>query len=303
MDDNNVLKFIESYKGKTTLYYRGGVFRRVLYIERLVRNGVASLVLNDDKDTVKCHLDHFHGELENKKLTQQEDKRVTVELSDCDTNDKEENEKDNLANLMTKYYQSLTKKLAATNGKLADAIVRMEVIEESITELQKYIDSDIAEDRNSNDEEQNVETTRQRNESITLPIATLDKFNEFEQKISQDNSYRRKIILRLLRMVDDNIGITRNIGCIMRAYFERAVALQFTSVKKIGEKIVFIQTNFFHCLSEVLTKKFSSSQSCPLSEDKIKKSLQSVINNVKDWDGQRCIRMNKSTDKNAENAE
>lgn len=47
-----------------------------------------------------------------------------------------------------------------------------------------------------------------------------------------------------------------------------------------------------------MTKKFSKSLTSPLSDSKFKKSLQSVVNNVKDWDGQRLMRKSKPINKN-----
>lgn len=101
---------------------------------------------------------------------------------------------DYLANLMTKYYQSLSKNVAAINGKLTDVIVRIEVIEESIAKLQRNLDSDVVGAINDNGEDQNVEYTRPNNENMSLPMTTLEKFHEFEKRISTDNSYRRKIV-------------------------------------------------------------------------------------------------------------
>lgn len=92
---------------------------------------------------------------------------------------------------MTKYYRSLSNKLATINGKLTDVIVWME---ECIAKLQKNIDSDMIDDINSNNDDQNIEAVRQNNENFTLPLATSDKFIEFEQKLITDHSYRRKIV-------------------------------------------------------------------------------------------------------------
>lgn len=84
-------------------------------------------------------------------------------------------------------YASLTKHFANVNGKLADVIVRLYVLEETVAKLQRHLDSDEISTAGNQDTSQNEK------ENIKLPLATMEEFREFDGKL-EDNAFRRKIV-------------------------------------------------------------------------------------------------------------
>lgn len=89
---------------------------------------------------------------------------------------------DYLANLMRTFYQNLSKNSAYSNGKITDISVRMDGLEKSVAKIHKYIDfSEVHDTNNDNDQRQSTEETKRTTpETMTLPIATIEKVNEFD---------------------------------------------------------------------------------------------------------------------------
>lgn len=140
---------------------------------------------------------------------------------------------------------------------------------------------------------------------------------------------------RMSSIVSDKLTLTKNIGNILRTFMSRDIAMQFTSVKPMLNKQVLKSTQLYSCIkgkiitkiyklptimdwfalysmfsetkfffwliSDAVTKVFSKSAATPLSEEKILKSIRSVLDNAKDWDGQRFVRINKKKLENTTN--
>ncbi|XP_043271934.1 outer spore wall assembly protein SHE10-like isoform X2 [Venturia canescens] len=193
----------------------------------------------------------------------------------------------------------LSKQIAKGNGLIVELNLRVSNIEQNIARLLRDHEQGGNNEKNVNDMSEG-ELAEIPKQPIEIPIKSFDDFAKHEEQL-KITSYRKKMMFRMLSIVSDKLTLTKNIGNILRTYLSRDIAMQFTSVKPMPNKHVFKSTEIYSCVKDAVIKVFSKSVTTPLSEENILKSLRSVLDNAKDWDGQRFVRINKKKMDNSSN--
>ncbi|XP_028049247.2 AP-4 complex subunit beta [Monomorium pharaonis] len=92
------------------------------------------------------------------------------------------------------------------------------------------------------------------------------------------------------RSIDERRALSRNIGTVMRKCMFQDAAKNYTAIKQVAGKKVFKETEFYKYLEDAVLSRLKKSKQIVLNEKQFKEAIQSVLNNVKDWNGKRTER-------------
>ncbi|XP_053595198.1 uncharacterized protein LOC128667766 isoform X1 [Microplitis demolitor] len=135
-------------------------------------------------------------------------------------------------------------------------------------------------------------------DAIKLPCTEVTDFDQFNDKLKDDQNYRQNIIRRLIPLINIKQSIVKNVTPMIRFGMARELALKF-NLKKANDKRpkIFINTEFYKVLKVVIVNKFSKSENEPLSDSVVNESIASVLNHCGDWEGGRTVRKKAAQDK------
>ncbi|KYN28517.1 hypothetical protein ALC57_02064, partial [Trachymyrmex cornetzi] len=92
---------------------------------------------------------------------------------------------------------------------------------------------------------------------------------------------------------------SKNLGEIVRLFIARVVAIKFTAVKKVKDKEILKDTNFY----KLIEGQFLSVHKESINSRQFGQLMGKVLNNAKDWDGFRFIRQGTKGNNNQEKDE
>ncbi|XP_033231773.1 uncharacterized protein LOC117182776 [Belonocnema kinseyi] len=131
--------------------------------------------------------------------------------------------------------------------------------------------------------------------SLNLPFKSVTEFEHFDLTLRANPIARNKFMNSLLDLFDRNHIATKTLVTIMKKYMSRDVALSYTAVKPVKDKLVLKGTTFCKCVINVLLKnhvdKVTGNKA---TEQTLLSALGSVLANAKDWEGYRARRFKSS---------
>ncbi|XP_043266989.1 uncharacterized protein [Venturia canescens] len=130
--------------------------------------------------------------------------------------------------------------------------------------------------------------------NLILPLKNMQDFMDFEAKLLADEKFRNDIIASMWRIASISVPMQQTVRDIFKKFISRDIVVQFTAVKNTGRKQVLSKTKFFSCVQDVVIAKFASDEKKSVSVKDFEQAVGRVINNAKDWDGNRAIRQKNS---------
>ncbi|KAK0076206.1 hypothetical protein PV325_005748 [Microctonus aethiopoides] len=140
------------------------------------------------------------------------------------------------------------------------------------------------------------------NDLSNFPMTDMKKFTDFDIKLKTDQCVRKEagIIWSLVDVKEKLLKIVTN---ILMKFMARELILQFTAVKKTGDKNVLKETVFYSSIRDTIDTEYKLNQElAPLKEKQFHDAIGQVIICPKDWNGGRNNRQNKYSERsNIEN--
>ncbi|XP_051166377.1 uncharacterized protein LOC127284763 [Leptopilina boulardi] len=135
-----------------------------------------------------------------------------------------------------------------------------------------------------------LDTFMQEN-ALNLPFRSLSEFEQFDMILTVNPSVREKFMASLVDLFDGNFIASKSLLNIIKKYMSRDVALSFTAMKPIKDKLVLKVTTFCKCVINVLLKNhFDKISGGKVTEAKLYSALGIILTNAKDWEGYRSRR-------------
>ncbi|KAK0174953.1 hypothetical protein PV327_008741 [Microctonus hyperodae] len=132
------------------------------------------------------------------------------------------------------------------------------------------------------------------NDLRNFPIIDMEKFEEFDEKLKTDPCVREEIEGIIWSLVDVREKLSKMITNIFIKFMDRDLILQFTAVKKTGNKRVFKETTFYASIRDTINTEYKmNKESTLLKEKQLHDAIGHVINCAKDWTGGRINREKK----------
>ncbi|XP_066586427.1 uncharacterized protein [Prorops nasuta] len=123
--------------------------------------------------------------------------------------------------------------------------------------------------------------------NLSLPFKTLPTFEEFDLKLKSDETIRKEIDEIIWSLIDTKKELVKSVTNILAKFFTGPILNNFTASRPVPGKSLFKDTELYKCAYGQINYVFKNINKDPVTEEMFCKAVGRVINNSKDWDGQR----------------
>ncbi|XP_066582386.1 uncharacterized protein [Prorops nasuta] len=131
---------------------------------------------------------------------------------------------------------------------------------------------------------------------LNFPLETMEKFNQVEELL-QNKDTKRELVEEITGLITVT-HMQQSITLILKKFFSRELLMMnFTATNKKGEKIIFENTEFCSSIKDAVKViyKRNSTGNLIYNNKEFMGMIRITINNCKDWDGHRLLRISKKT--------
>ncbi|XP_014211233.1 uncharacterized protein LOC106641339 [Copidosoma floridanum] len=136
-----------------------------------------------------------------------------------------------------------------------------------------------------------------------FPLKTVNEYDDFSKDLENDeSSFKSDLKQYFLSTINFTLDVTDNLKIILKKLLSKDVLKDFTPQVQKSGKSVFKETKLYCLLEESLIEIYNEN----LTKDKhinqkiILKSIGTIFNNAKDWDGGRAARGKKDKEKSSQ---